>query len=482
MPREEGKPVATTLWWLRRDLRLADNQALAAALAHGPSVIPVFVLDPTLLDSPYAGEKRVAFLFGGLRQLDDDLRRRGGRLIVRRGDPLQELAALIEETGATAIYAEEDHSPYARQRDELVGQRLPLVLSGGLTVHPADAVRKTDGEPYVVFTPYSRAWKALPLPGSQDLLPVPGAVAVPPELNSLEVPAGPALPAEVPFRPGEVDAHRRLGAFLTEDDPPVYHYASGRDRLDWDGTSRLSPYLRFGMISARQALVSALNAIETAPNENSRKSVQSWLNELIWREFYISILHHFPQVREGSFRAEYQDLAWENDEDAFRAWCQGRTGYPVVDAAMRQLVETGWMHNRGRMIVASFLVKDLLVDWRWGERFFMEHLVDGDPASNNGGWQWAAGTGTDAAPYFRIFNPVLQGQKHDPEGAYVRRWVPELARVLDKHLHAPWKMPSSLQRDLGCVIGRDYPAPLIDHGWARKRTLEAFRQARERSV
>jgi deoxyribodipyrimidine photo-lyase len=472
--------VTTTLWWIRRDLRLADNQALAAALSHGPRVIPVFVLDPTLLNSPYVGEKRLAFLFGGLQRLDDGLRHLGGRLILRRGDPLRELAALVKETGAGAIYAEEDHSPYARQRDQRAGERLPLTLTPGLTVHPPDAVRKADGNPYVVFTPYSRSWKALPLPRPREVLPAPESISVPPELGSLDLPAQPVLPAEVPFPPGEAEAFRRLEAFLEGENPAVYRYASGRDRLDRDGTSRLSPYLRFGMISARQAVVGALHAIETAPDENARRGAESWLNELIWREFYISILHHFPEVRQGSFRTEYRDLRWENDEDAFQAWCQGRTGYPVVDAAMRQLVQTGWMHNRGRMIVASFLVKDLLIDWRWGERFFMQHLVDGDPAANNGGWQWAAGTGTDAAPYFRIFNPVLQGEKHDPDGAYVRRWVPELAEVPGKYLHAPWEMPSDLQDEVGCVIGRDYPAQVIDHGWARKRTLEAFRQARER--
>ena len=474
--------MPTTLWWIRRDLRLADNQALAAALGHGPSVIPVFVLDPALLDSPYVGEKRLAFLFGGLRQLDEDLRRQGGRLIVRRGDPVQELAGLVEQAGAEAIYAEEDHSPYARQRDEKVGERLPLTLTPGLTVHPPDAVRKADGDPYVVYTPYSRSWKALPLPRPRDVLPAPESISVPRELSSLQVPSEPALPAEVPFAPGEAPAHRRLEQFLEGDDPSIYRYASGRDRLDLDGTSRLSPYLCFGMISGRQAVVSALHAIETAPDDPGREGAEAWLNELIWREFYIAILHHFPEVRRGSFRAEYRNLHWENDEDAFRSWCQGRTGYPVVDAAMRQLLQTGWMHNRGRMIVASFLVKDLLIDWRWGERFFMQHLVDGDPAANNGGWQWSAGTGTDAAPYFRIFNPVLQGEKHDPDGNYIRRWVPELAVVPDKHLHSPWEMPSELQEEVGCVIGRDYPAPVIDHGWARKRTLEAFRQARERSA
>ena len=221
--------------------------------------------------------------------------------------------------------------------------------------------------------------------------------------------------------------------------------------------------------------------MEAAPGGAARRGAETWLNELIWREFYMAILYDYPGVLDQSFRADLQRIVWENDDGAFAAWTEGRTGYPVVDAAVRQLVQTGWMHNRARMIVASFLVKDLLIDWRWGERFFMRHLVDGDPAANNGGWQWTAGTGTDAAPYFRIFNPVLQGKKHDPEGAFVRRWLPELARVPERYLHEPWTMPSEVQSEAGCVIGRDYPAPIIDHAWARERVLRAYAQARETS-
>ncbi len=471
--------MTTALWWIRRDLRLTDNQALTAAMAGAGVVIPVFVLDPTLLNSPYSGDKRLSFLLSGLRQLDADLRTRGSRLIVRRGEPAAELAALARESGATALFAEEDHSPYARRRDARVAEALPLHLSGGVTVHPPPAVLKADGTPYTVFTPYSRAWKARPLPSARDVLPTPPRLPAVPPLSSEPIPAEPALPSAVPFPPGEAQAQRRLAAFVDGDEPGVYRYARDRDRLDRDGTSRLSPYLRFGMVSARQVVVSALSAGDAAEDEAARKGPETWLNELIWREFYGAILHHFPEVRQQSFRANLRDIAWANDEADFAAWCEGRTGYPVVDAAMRQLVHSGWMHNRARMIVASFLVKDLLIDWRWGERFFMQHLVDGDPAANNGGWQWSAGTGTDAAPYFRIFNPVLQGKKYDPAGAYVRRWLPELARVPDRYLHAPWEMPDEVQRQAGCVVGRDYAAPIVVHAWARDRALAAFRRARE---
>jgi deoxyribodipyrimidine photo-lyase len=473
--------MKTALWWIRRDVRLSDNQALAAALVHADRVIPVFVLDPTLLDSPYVGPKRVAFLLGGLRQLDEDLRTRGSRLIVRRGDPQDELAALLADSGADAIFAEEDFSPYARQRDAGVAGSLPLHLVGGPIVHPPGSVLKADGTPYTVFTPFSRRWKALPAPQAGALLPAPDRIPTPPEVGGLAIPTEPALPAAVPFPLGEREAQRRLRVFVEGEDPPIYRYAALRDHLDVKGTSHLSPYLRFGMLSARQAVVTALDAIAKAPDAKARAGAEMWLNELIWREFYVHILYHFPDVLQQSFRANLRDIAWQNDEGAFAAWCQGRTGYPVVDAAMRQLAQTGWMHNRARMIVASFLVKDLLTDWRWGERYFMQHLVDGDPAANNGGWQWTAGTGTDAAPTFRVFNPTSQGVKHDPQGAYVRRWVQELARVPDRFIHEPWKMPPDVQRSAGCVIGQDYPAPIVDHAWARERALAAYRQARERA-
>jgi deoxyribodipyrimidine photo-lyase len=244
-----------------------------------------------------------------------------------------------------------------------------------------------------------------------------------------------------------------------------------------DGTSALSPYLRFGMISARQAVDAARAAVNQAQNSQERNSAQTWLTELIWREFYVHILYHFPHVRKTAFRPELANIRWKNDPDDFSAWQTGRTGYPVVDAGMRQLLELGWMHNRARMITASFLVKDLLIDWRWGERHFMQQLLDGDPAANNGGWQWTAGTGTDAAPYFRVFNPTLQGMKFDPRGDYVRRYVPELAHVPDPYIHEPWKMPADVQRQAGCLIGVDYPQPIVDHSAARKRALERFGDA-----
>ncbi len=464
--------MRTTLWWIRRDLRLADNQALSSALQGADQVIPIFVLDPVLLASPDVGEKRLAFLFEGLRTLDADLRARGSYLVVRYGDPVTVLTDLVRETGAAGVYAERDVSPYATRRDIAVGQRVPLHLGNGLAVHPPEAVRKADGDPYVVYTPYSRAWKMLPLPSQGELLPAPTEIHTPRHLTTERVPETPQL--KLPFLAGEAAAQRRLTAFV---EAGMHAYDQLRDRVDLDATSALSPYLRFGMISARRVAVAALDALDDAEGV-ARQGAATWLNELIWREFYISILMHFPEVKRRSFREVYRYLPWDNDQEAFHAWQEGRTGYPIVDAAMRQLLATGWMHNRARMIVASFLTKDLLIDWRWGERHFMQHLIDGDPAANNGGWQWTAGTGTDAAPYFRVFNPVLQSKRYDPEGAYIRRWVPELADVPDEVIHHPWTMSRAQQERCGCMIRLAYPAPIVEHKAARERAIAAYDRAR----
>jgi deoxyribodipyrimidine photo-lyase len=469
--------LTTAIWWLRRDLRLSDNPALHGALTHADTVIPLFVLDPGVLHSRYHrhAARRRAFLFGGLRALEAALRQRGSRLLVLEGQPLEALTILFRETGATAIYAQEDFSPYARQRDAAVAAALPLHLTAGITVRHPEDVRKASGGPYTVFTPFSRAWRALPLPGAGDLIPAPEHLHAPPaDLASAAIPAA---TVSFPFPPGEAEAQRRLARFTDGHDAPIFDYAEGRDRLDVDGTSALSPYLRFGMLSPRQAVVTALSRMAAAASKAARAGAEVWLTELLWREFYVSILYHFPHVLEREFNPALRHIPWQDDAEGLAAWQEGRTGYPVVDAAMRQLAQTGWLHNRGRMIAASFLVKDLLLDWRWGEQWFMEQLVDGDPAANNGGWQWTAGVGTDAAPYFRIFNPILQGQKYDPAGRFVRRYVPELANVPDRYVHTPWEMPLAAQQAAGCVIGQDYPAPIVEHTLARERTLAAYRQA-----
>jgi deoxyribodipyrimidine photo-lyase len=457
----------TAIWWIRRDIRLSDNPALHAALKHG-AVVPVFILDPHLLERTPA--RRQQFLLGGLRELDAELQKRGSGLTIHKGKPEIELLNLIVETGAQAIYAEEDYTPYARARDEELIQSLPLTLVQGQTIHHPASVLKPDGKPYTVFTPFSKTWKSL-LPSSLTPLPAPGhfpPVLLPKSVSpSAAVSAHPWASVEDLFPPGEAEAQRRLYQFTNL---PITNYHNTRNRLDLDGTSALSPYIRFGMISMRQAAAQALNVEHSTFNE---KGSETWLNELIWREFYISILYHFPQVATHSFNPALANIPWRDDEADFAAWKEGRTGVPVVDAAMRQLRETGWLHNRARMIVASFLVKDLLINWQWGERWFMDNLLDGDPAANNGGWQWTAGTGTDAAPYFRIFNPVLQSAKFDPDGNYIRKWVPELAHLSAPEIHAPWEKGIHVP---------GYPAkPIVDRAVARERTLRAYNLSKSTS-
>lgn len=444
------------IWWIRRDLRLRDNATLHAALAHG-AVIPVFVRDPNL--GGVISARRQSFLWEALTALDVDLRTKGSRLIFRSGTPAAALTKLVKETGATAIFAEEDYTPYARKRDEKVAQSLPLKLVQGQLIHHPLAALKADGKPYTVFTPFSKNWKVL-LPPTLEILSAPERMpSVPAEIQSEEIPAGKQNPL---FPASEAEGQKRLANFLRV---KIYRYTDDRDRVDLNGTSSLSPYLHFGILGLRETVHNARQALLQGRSAEERKGAETWLNELIWREFYIHILYHFPYVRERSFRPEYDRIEWVNDPDEFAAWQAGETGYPIVDAAMRQLRETGWMHNRARMIAASFLVKDLLIDWRWGEHWFMENLLDGDLAANNGGWQWTAGVGTDAAPYFRIFNPLLQSKKFDPHGDYIQRWLPELRHLDAKEIHAP-------------VGVSGYPKQIVDHQFARQRTLDAYKRAR----
>jgi deoxyribodipyrimidine photo-lyase len=465
-----------SIWWIRRDLRLADNASLSAALSGG-WVIPVFILDP-VFDSHSARRKN--FLYEGLHALDKELRARKSYLVVRRGKPIEVLRKLVQETDALRIYAEEDYTPYARKRDSEISKELLLELFAGQTVHHPEFVKKKDGTPYTIYTPYSKTWKSLL--ADISLIPAPQTINTPADIFSEPIPD---FQPNSLFPAGEVEALRRLKFFTTENTEsteknslnisvnsvpsvanalsPIHQYDNTRDRMDMDGTSSLSPYIRFGMISLRQAVHAAkLSTFNLKPSTGA----EIWLNELIWREFYIQILYHFPRVTRGAFNPAFANIEWRNDESDFKAWKEGRTGVPIVDAGMRQLNQTGWMHNRARMIIASFLVKDLLIDWRWGEKYFMDNLLDGDLAANNGGWQWTAGTGTDAAPYFRIFNPVLQSQKFDPQGDYIRKWIPELRGLNAKEIHTPWEKNIKIA---------GYPEqPIVDHKIVKERTLQAY--------
>ncbi|MGB7875059.1 MAG: deoxyribodipyrimidine photo-lyase, partial [Anaerolineales bacterium] len=369
------------------------------------------------------------------------------------------LRALLTETGASTIFAEDDYTPYARQRDAKIARELPLELVMGQIVQHPEFIKKADGTPYTVYTPYSKKWKSL-LPESMGITTAPEHIETPADIQTETIPEATAIDL---FPASETEAQLRIKTFLEE---KIYAYNENRNRMDLEGTSALSPYIRFGMIGLRQAVHSARQAIRSTEDAESRKGAEVWLNELIWREFYIQILYHFPNVSQKAFNPALVNIRWRNDVSEFERWKEGKTGYPIVDAAMRQLRDTGWMHNRARMIVSSFLVKDLLINWQWGERWFMENLLDGDPPSNNGGWQWTAGTGTDAAPYFRIFNPILQSKKFDPNGDYIRKWVPELQGFDEKEIHAPWEL---------CIDMPEYPTPIVDHQTARKRTLEAYK-------
>jgi len=462
----------TKIWWIRRDIRLHDNQTLQAALEDAQHLVPLFIIEPQLMSD--AAPKRRSFLLAALSDLDQQLRQRGSQLIVRQGPAKEALNTLMTELDDAEIFAHEDFSPFARQRDAEIKERFGLDLTPGVLLRHPTSILKDDGDPYVVYTPYKNKWYEEPLPTPANCLPIPDSL--PPLPEKIETENLPIAEETVSDFPGtSQEAQKRLSDFIAND---IHAYESRRDRLDLEGTSRLSPYLRFGLISVREAFAQAQIAYIQAQKDQDRSEIRTWMDELVWREFYTAILYHFPRVMDGPFREDYENIRWRDAQEDLQAWQQGQTGYPIVDACMRQLLKTGWMHNRGRMIVASFLTKDLLINWQLGEAWFMANLVDGDPAANNGGWQWSAGTGTDAAPYFRIFNPVLQSQKHDPEGEYIAKWVPELRDLPVKFRHEPWKMRAQEAKEYNFMLGEDYPQRIVDHKFARERTLNAYKSAR----
>ena len=457
------------LVWFRRDLRDHDHAALSAALSKSQQVYCAFVFDTEILDAlPTRQDRRVHFIRESLVELDAALHARGGGLIVRHGRASEEIPALARMLGVSAVYANRDYEPSAKRRDTDVADALKAddiafhafrdqaIFDGGEVLTQA-------GNPFSVFTPYKNAWLKRLTAADYAEWPCHG------QLAGGDLAAVPTL-AEIGFvasnldelgiRPGMSGARALWDEFRQG---RIERYGALRDFPAVKGVSYLSVHLRFGTIGIRELVRSALNARDT-----------TWLNELIWRDFYFMILDHFPQVVTSAFKPAYDAVAWDDWPAGLAAWKAGRTGYPLVDAAMRQLNHSGWMHNRLRMIAASFLSKDLGIDWRLGEQYFAEQLNDFDLSANNGGWQWAASTGCDAQPYFRIFNPVTQSERFDPEGKFIRRYVPELAGVADKYIHAPWLMGRLEQEAIGVVIGRDYPAPIVDHAAARAKTLVRY--------
>lgn len=458
------------LVWFRRDLRDHDHAALSAALTQAGIVYCAFVFDTDILSTlGDRRDRRVHFIRESLVELDAALRLRGGGLIVRHGRAVEEIPALAHELGVTAVFANRDYEPAAKLRDGKVGERLTAV---GIAFHAlkdqaifdGDEVLTQAGKPFTVFTPYKNAWlKRLTTIdhaehcGAGGQLATTGAPGIP-TLSELGFEATGL--AALGIEPGMRGARARWDEFREH---RLGHYGELRDYPARKGVSYLSVHLRFGTLSIRELVRSAL-----------AEQADAWLNELIWRDFYFMILDRFPQVVGQAFKPEYDRIRWAERPQAYAAWCAGRTGYPLVDAAMRQLNHSGWMHNRLRMVVASFLTKDLGIDWRLGERYFAERLIDFELAANNGGWQWVASSGCDAQPWFRIFNPLAQSEKFDPAGRFIRRYLPELAAVPDQFIHAPWKMGRLEQEAIGVVIGRDYPAPIVDHPTAREETLARY--------
>ncbi len=463
---------APSILWVRRDFRVSDNEALTAAAKDGP-IIPVYFATTWSQNHHWTGPKRQHFLCECLASFDANLRTLGARLIIRHGDALSGLRSLIGETGAKAVHYQADPDPHGKKQESalaLLCQDLgvELIRHYEVSIHEPDALETQSAQPYRVYTPFSKAWLALdkpsPIPKPKELhTPVDIASEALPTVNhwGLEKPDSQLLEA------GERAARKRLKYALEH---VVSGYSDQRDIPSVPGTSRLSQDLRFGLLSARTIHAAAADAHEHACAA-ARDGIFKFIKEIAWREFYIAILHHWPEVLDHEFNPDWRGLPWNEPDDKFELWKRGKTGFPIVDAGMRELLSTGYMHNRVRMITAMFLTKDLHHDWKLGESFFMQHLIDGEIASNNGGWQWSAGTGADAAPYFRIQNPWSQTKRYDPKGLYIKKWVPELKDVDAKLLLDP---PEDDQ-----PIADDYPLPCLDHKTERERTLAIFKKHKE---
>jgi len=468
--------MTTAIHWFRRDLRITDNTALAAALAAHDHVVPVYIVSEWQADHHWCGAPRQEFLCGCLASLAKNLEAKGGRLIIRKGRADVVLPKLALETRAVAIHFNRDPDPFGRameKRLEKIARELGIACHAhqDIALHERDAVLTASGSPFKVFTPYAKAWLKLEkaAPGR-----VPAKISTPPRVASDPLPTLKtwrlSTTGAVILEAGEAAARKRLGHFL---DGPIFQYGQCRDLPAQEGTSRLSQDLRHGTLSIREVYAKCTAAAEKAPAAH-RRNAGIFINELIWREFYFQVLWHWPEVLDREWQEDCRELNWrahwrpekQSAGDAFARWRQGETGFPIVDAGMRQLAATGFLHNRVRMIVAMFLTKDLHLWWMHGESWFMRNLVDGEIASNNGGWQWSASTGTDAAPYFRIQNPWSQTKRYDPEGAYIKRWVPELRDVPAPKLCAP--------PEPGLPLVKGYPLPMVDHARERDIALKMF--------
>ncbi len=471
---------APALVWFRRDLRDYDHAALHHALTASHQVYCVFVFDTEILDLlKNRADRRVEFIWQSVRELKVAMQAHGSDLIVLHGKARYEIPQLAIQLGVSAVYSNHDYEPSAIARDTDVNQQLAAKDIGfyqfkDQVIFEKDEVLTLNSKPYSVFSPYRNA--ALKKLTDDHLKPYPVDIY----LNNLaSINATPLISLEeMGFKPTNLSEMKlptgMSGAKALFDDfvNRMPQYKAARDFPAIKGPSYLSVHLRFGTTSIRNLARTAWNMV----NDGAGEGAYSWLNELIWRDFYFQILHHNPKVAKGhAFKAEFENLPFPNNQSLFKAWCDGQTGYPLVDAAMRQLNQTGWMHNRLRMVAASFLVKDLLVDWRLGEQYFAEQLIDFDFSANNGGWQWAASTGCDAQPWFRIFNPITQSEKFDATGKFIRKYVPEIAACNDKEIHSPWLMTPARQQAIKVLISRDYPSPIVDHATQRNLCLSLYK-------
>lgn len=472
-----------TLLWFRSDLRLEDNPALQAAARRGHPVIPVFIWDPET-EAPWKpGAASRWWLHYSLKSLDQELRKRKSRLIVRSGKSRQTIESLVKETGSDAVYFNRRYEFSSRKLEETISRFLKKSglkvesFNSNLLWEPWEIKTKTS-TPFQVFTSFYKA--ALSHDKVQTLAKTPAWVSPRAWPSSLKVEALKLLPKvdwasglRKNWKPGSGGAKQNLKKFLAE---ALRNYSSHRDWPDTLGTSRLSPYLHFGEIGPRQIWQAAQEAVSRQTQRGMANSTEVYLKELTWREFAYHLLYHFPYTSDRPLREKFNKFPWKRNKRLLKAWQRGRTGYPLVDAGMRELWTTGWMHNRVRMVAASFLVKDLLIPWQEGAKWFWDTLVDADLANNSLGWQWTAGCGADAAPFFRIFNPVLQGRKFDPQGNYVKRWLPELEKLSPRWLHCPWEAPKDVLKAANVILGQDYPFPVVDHGQRRKDALGAFKR------
>lgn len=477
--------AAPTLLWFRLDLRLYDNPALNAAIARGRPIVPVFILDDADAGDWAMGGASRWWLHGSLEALANALDAKGTRLVLRQGVAEARLDELIDETGADAVFWNRRYEPWAIARDKALKSGLETRgievrgFNAGLLFEPWEIASK-QGTPLKVFTPY---WRALLAKGDPpEPLSTPGSIPAPEAWPASDVldawklrPSRPdwAAGLRTMWTPGEHAARDRLAGFL---DGPVFDYGERRNAPGRHGTSRLSPYLHFGEISPRQIWQATRLKSEAETGQPMAAGAEVYLKEIVWREFSHNLLFHWPALPTASLKPEFENFPWNDDKEPLLAWQSGRTGYPIVDAGMRELWHTGWMHNRVRMIVASFLIKHLMIHWRHGESWFWDTLVDADLASNAASWQWVAGSGADAAPYFRIFNPILQGEKFDADGGYVRYWVPELAELPNSLIHKPWSASPIELTGANVRLGRDYPMPIVDHKSARDHALSAYKR------